>query len=118
MADAACEGGARVVYPGLVDHPDHVLAGKILNGGYGNMLCFEVKGGRDGVNRFMRRAGIPFSPSLGDTATTVSHPATTSHRYVSKADKKRQGIGDGLIRLSVGVEDMEAIQKVINYGLA
>lgn len=107
----------RVVYPGLADHPDHKLAGTILKGGYGNMLCFELKGGRDGVNRFMSRSGIPFSPSLGDNRTTLSHPGTTSHRYVSKADKKRQGIGDGLIRLSVGVEEFESIQKEIKNGL-
>ncbi len=107
----------RVVYPGLADHPDHAVAAKVLKGSYGNMLCFEVKGGRDGVNRFMSRSGIPFSPSLGDIRTTLSHPGTTSHRYVSKADKKRQGIGDGLIRLSVGVEDIEEIQREIAKGL-
>lgn len=111
-------GVKRVVYPGLVDHPDHDLAGTILRGAYGNMVCCELEGGRAGVNRFMRQApGIPFSPSLGDTATTLSHPGSTSHRYVSAAEKKRQGIGDGLIRLSVGVEDLEVIQKEIEKGL-
>jgi cystathionine beta-lyase/cystathionine gamma-synthase len=108
----------RVVYPGLMDHPDHALASRILAGAYGNMLCFELDGGRDAVNRFMRKAsGIPFSPSLGDTSTTVSHPGTTSHRYVSSAEKKRQGIGDGLIRLSVGIEDLDAIKKHVEKGL-
>ena len=53
---------------------------------FGTMLCFELSGGRDAVNRFMRQApGIPFSPSLGNTTTTCSHPASTSHRYVSPA---------------------------------
>jgi len=110
-------GVSRVVFPGLLDHPDYSLAGRVLQGGYGNMLCFELEGGRDRVNRFMRKAGIPFSPSLGDITTTMSHPGTTSHRYVSAADKKRQGIGDGLIRLSVGVEDLHTIQKEIDKGL-
>jgi cystathionine beta-lyase/cystathionine gamma-synthase len=111
-------GVKRVVYPGLPDHPDHARAGAILQGGYGNMLCFELDGGRAAVNRFMRKAAaIPFSPSLGHTTTTLSHPGTTSHRYVSPADKRRQGIGDGLIRLSVGVEDLATIQKEMAKGL-
>jgi cystathionine beta-lyase/cystathionine gamma-synthase len=111
-------GVKRVVYPALTDHPDHGLAGKMLRGACGNMLCFELEGGREAVNRFMRKArGIPFSPSLGDTSTTLSHPGTTSHRYVSAAEKKRQGIGDGLIRLSVGIEDLDVIQQEMDKGL-
>lgn len=108
---------SRVVYPGRPDHPDHALAGDLLQGGFGSMLCFELKGGREAVNRFLRQApGIPFSPSLGHTFTTLSHPATTSHRYVSPAERKRQGISDGLIRLSVGVEDLEQIQAEMKKG--
>jgi cystathionine gamma-synthase len=109
---------SRVVYPGRPDHPDHVLAKEMLTGGYGNMLCFELSGGRDAVNRFMREApGIPFSPSLGHNATTLSHPATTSHRYVSPAERRRQTITDGLIRLSVGPEDIEKIRHEMTPGL-
>jgi cystathionine beta-lyase/cystathionine gamma-synthase len=108
----------RVVYPGLPDHPDHALAGRILSGGYGHMLCFELAGGREAVNRFLHRApGIPLSPSLGHTFTTVSHPASTSHRYVSPAEKRRQGISDGLIRVSVGVEDFQRIREEMARGL-
>ena len=82
------------------------------------MLCIELAGGRDAVNRFMHQApGIPFSPSLGNTTTTCSHPAATSHRYVSPAERKRQGISDGLIRLSVGVEDCRRIQEEMARGL-
>jgi cystathionine beta-lyase/cystathionine gamma-synthase len=111
-------GVTRVLYPGLPDHPDHELAGRLLPGGCGNMLCFEPEGGRAGVNRFLRAApGIPFSPSLGHTTTTLSHPATTSHRFVSPAEKRRQGITDGLVRLSVGVEDLTQIQAEITRGL-
>ncbi|HEV3259146.1 MAG TPA: aminotransferase class I/II-fold pyridoxal phosphate-dependent enzyme [Gemmataceae bacterium] len=111
-------GVSRVIYPGRADHPDHDLAGRLMAGGCGNMLCFELSGGRDAVNRFLHRAkNIPFSPSLGNTTTTCSHPGTTSHRYVSPAEKKRQGIGDGLIRLSVGVEEVGAIQEEIGKGL-
>ncbi len=112
-------GVLRVIYPGRPDHPDHDLAGRLLQGGFGNMLCFELGGGREGVNRFLRRApGIPFSPSLAHTTTTCSHPGTTSHRYVSPAEKRRQGIGDGLIRLSVGIEDLETIEQEMAKGLA
>jgi cystathionine beta-lyase/cystathionine gamma-synthase len=111
-------GVARVIYPGRADHPDHDLAGRLLHGGFGNMLCFDLSGGRDAVNRFMHQApGVPFSPSLGHTTTTCSHPATTSHRYVSPAEKERQGITDGLIRLSVGVEDLSLIQGEMAKGL-
>ena len=86
---------------------------------YGNMLCFDLAGGREAVNKFLRQApGVPFSPSLGNTTTTCSHPATTSHRYVSPAEKQRQGITDGLVRLSVGVEPFEAIQAEMAKGLA
>jgi cystathionine gamma-synthase len=112
-------GVKRVVYPGMDDHPDHELAKRTMNGAYGNMLAFEMAGGREGVNRFMREApGIPFSPSLGHSSTTCSHPWTTSHRYVSSADKKRQGITDGLVRLSVGCEDIETIKAELSRGLA
>jgi cystathionine beta-lyase/cystathionine gamma-synthase len=109
----------RVIYPGRPDHPDHALACRLLRGGFGNMLCFELRGERAGVNAFMRAApGIPFSPSLGNTTTTCSHPATTSHRYVSPAEKRRQGITDGLIRLSVGVEELADIQRELAKGLS
>jgi cystathionine beta-lyase/cystathionine gamma-synthase len=121
LADWLAEqrGVTCVIYPGRLDHPDHVLARRLLSGGFGNMLAFELEGGRVAVNRFLRLAtGIPFSPSLGNTTTTCSHPGTTSHRYVSPAEKRRQGIGDGLIRLSVGVEDLEQIKKEMAKGLA
>jgi cystathionine beta-lyase/cystathionine gamma-synthase len=112
-------GVASVIYPGRADHPDHALASRLLHDRFGNMLCFELRGGRDAVNRFLRQASsIPFSPSLGHTTTTCSHPATTSHRNVSPAERKRQGIGDGLIRLSVGVEDLDMIQAEMAKGLA
>jgi cystathionine beta-lyase/cystathionine gamma-synthase len=95
------------------------------------MLCFELAGGREAVNRFLRQAaplpatqttppypGVPFSPSLGHTGTTCSYPAGTSHRYVSPAERRRQGITDGLIRLSVGIEPLDAIQAEMRRGLA
>lgn len=109
---------SQVVYPGRPNHPDHALARRLCGGAFGNMLCFELKGGRAAVNRFLRAApGVPFSPSLAHTTTTCSHPATTSHRYASPAERRRQGIGDGLIRLSVGIEDLEHIRRELHRGL-
>jgi cystathionine beta-lyase/cystathionine gamma-synthase len=111
-------GIAQVVYPGRSDHPDHALAKRLLKNGFGNMLCFELSGGRDAVNHFMRQpTGIPFSPSLGNITTTLSHPWTTSHRYTSPALKNRQGITEGLVRLSVGVEELSQIQEGMKRGL-
>jgi cystathionine beta-lyase/cystathionine gamma-synthase len=112
-------GVTRVIYPGRTEHPEHELSQRIFQGGYyGNMLCFELSGGREAVNRFLRRAPqIAFSPSLGNVTTTVSHPATTSHRYTSPAEKARQGITDGLIRVSVGIESIADIQKEMTKGL-
>lgn len=112
-------GVSRVVYPGLPDHPDHGIAGELLGGQFGHMLCFELVGGRDAVNAFIKNArGIPFSPSLGHTKTTLSYPDGTSHRYTPPAEKKKLGISDGLIRLSVGIEDLREIQSSIAKGLS
>jgi cystathionine beta-lyase/cystathionine gamma-synthase len=121
LADWLAEqpGVNRVIYPGRSDHPDRELAGRLLHGGFGHMLCFDLAGGRDAVNRFMHQApSIPFSPSLGHTTTTCSHPATTSHRYVRPDEKEQQGITDGLVRLSVGIEDLSHIQSEMAKGLA
>jgi cystathionine beta-lyase/cystathionine gamma-synthase len=110
---------SRVIYPGRPDHEDHDIARKLLGNCFGNMLCFDLAGGRDAVNKFMRKAtGIPFSPSLGHIGTTLSHPDTTSHRYESPAEKRRQGITEGLIRLSVGIEPFERIRDEMARGLA
>lgn len=120
LADWLAEqpGVSRVWYPGREDHPDQELAGRVLESGFGTMLCFELDGGRDAVNQFLHEApGIPFSPSLGHCATTLSHPATTSHRYTSPAERKRQGITEGIIRLSVGVEPLAKIQEEMAKGL-
>ncbi|HUR54766.1 MAG TPA: aminotransferase class I/II-fold pyridoxal phosphate-dependent enzyme [Gemmataceae bacterium] len=116
---AGVPGVTRVVYPGRSDHPDHELAKRQFPIGCGNMLCFELAGGRDAVNRFMRSApGIPFSPSLGHVTTTISYPAGTSHRYDSPAERAGQGITDGLIRVSVGCEPSDQIAGEMAKGLA
>jgi cystathionine beta-lyase/cystathionine gamma-synthase len=117
LADWLAEQPAvrRVVYPGRPDHPDHALAKRLVPG-FGTMLCFELAD-REAVNRFLRAApGVPFSPSLGHVTSTVSHPDTTSHRSDSPADKARQGITPGLVRLSVGCESFRLVRDELSRG--
>jgi len=97
---------AGVYYPGLASHPQHALAKRLLPGPAGPMLSFDLQGGALGVERFMARARLmEFAPSFGDVATTWTYPARTSHRRVSDEQKAAMGIGAGLIRVSVGLED-------------
>lgn len=111
-------GVSRVIYPGLPDHPDHELAKDLFDGRFGHMLCFELEAGREAVNYFLKHApGVPLSPSLGHTRTTLSYPAGTSHRFATAADRKKQGITDGLVRLSVGIEPQEEMRREIERGL-
>jgi cystathionine beta-lyase/cystathionine gamma-synthase len=97
---------ARAVhYPGLPQHPDHARAARLLEGGFGTIVTIDL-GGRPEADAFIRGLRhIPFAPSLGDVATTLSHPATTSHRNQTAEQWARQGIGPGLVRLSIGLED-------------
>ena len=94
-------------YPGLPGHPDHGRAKRTLSRGFGTMMTIDV-GTRDAADLLIRSLKhIPFAPSLGDVATTLSHPATTSHRGQSPEQWARQGITPGLVRLSIGLEDLE-----------
>ncbi|MCI0547690.1 MAG: PLP-dependent aspartate aminotransferase family protein [Candidatus Rokubacteria bacterium] len=98
----------RVYYPGLPSHPQHALAMRQMPSLQGAMLSFEVRGGAPAVERFMARTRlVAFAPSFGDVATTWTYPARTSHRRVSDDDKAAMGIGSGLIRLSVGLENVD-----------
>jgi len=108
-----------VHYPGLASHPDHEAAGVTLRNGYGAMLAFEVDGGRPAVNRILEKTSmIRLVLSLGGTATTLSHPATSSHRALSNADREALGIHDGFLRLSVGIEALEDIEADLARGLS
>ncbi len=82
----------RVYYPGLPSHPDHALALRILKDGFGAIITIDL-GNRANAQTFIRGlADIPFAPSLGDVQTTLSHPATTSHRGQDDAQLARQAI--------------------------
>ena len=103
-------GETRVIYPGRADHPDHERARDLLKGRFGNMVTFEIAGGRDAANRLVRAArNIAFAPTLGDVGTTISHPATSSHRALSPEDREAKGLGEGTFRVSVGVEPAQLL---------
>jgi len=101
----------RVLYPGRADHPDHAVARRLFGDQFGNMVTFEIAGGRDTVNRFMQALqSIPFAPTLGDVSTIISHPAVTSHRGLTAAARDALGIHEGTIRVSVGVEAFSLLE--------
>ena len=108
---------ARVNYPGLEDHPGHERAARLFDG-FGGMLSFELKGGVEAAERFMKAVKLPIiAPSLGSVETLMTRPATTSHLGMSAEDRKRIGIADGLIRLSVGVEATEDLIRDFDEAL-
>jgi methionine-gamma-lyase len=93
-----------VHWPGLPSHPDHEVAGRLLSG-YGGMLAFDLAGGREAGLAFVSAVRLAaLAPSLGGTETLVLHPASTSHRQMDAAGLRKAGIGEGSIRVSVGLE--------------
>ena len=99
----------RVNYNGLVSHPDHKLATKQMNG-YGAMLSFELKAGLEAGIAFMNKIDLcVLAPTLGDVDTLILHPASSSHLNVPKEIRERNGITDGLVRMSIGIENVEDI---------
>ncbi|NSX55313.1 trans-sulfuration enzyme family protein [Parasulfitobacter algicola] len=108
----------RVIYPTRPDHPDHNRAQFLLNGQGGNMLSFEIDGGRNVANAFVKGCeNLAFAPTLGDINTTISHPASSSHRALTEDQRLRMGVQEGFFRLSVGVEDINLLQGEIIQGL-
>jgi cystathionine gamma-synthase len=109
----------RVFYPGRADHPDHAVARRLFGERFGNMVTFELEGGRDTVNLFMQALhSIPFAPTLGDVSTMISHPGVTSHRGLSAAGREALGIFEGTIRVSVGVEAFPFLEDEFRSALA
>jgi methionine-gamma-lyase len=108
---------AQVSYPGLASHPQHPIAKKQMRG-FGGMVSFELKGGLEAGARMMNRVKLcALATSLGDARTLISHPATTSHVVVSREARLKQGVTDGLVRLSVGIEDVEDIIEDLTQAL-
>ena len=109
----------RVYYPGLASHPQHELAMRQQRGLGGAVLSFTVKGGREGawaVSDATRICSV--TSNLGDTKTTLTHPSTTSHGRLSEEQRQAAGITQGLLRLAVGLEDVQDIQNDLLTGLS
>jgi cystathionine beta-lyase/cystathionine gamma-synthase len=108
---------ARVNYPGLPSHRRHDRAKRLL-AGFGGMLSFELEGGAAAAKRFIAATTIPIkAPSLGGVETLLTQPALTSHAGMSSEDRKRLGITDGLVRMSVGLEATEDVIEDFNEAL-
>jgi len=109
---------ARVYYPGLADHPGHLLARR-QQSGFGAMISFDLTGGEAAARRFVDGlAFISLAESLGGVETLIAHPGTMTHAAMRPEDQARAGIGPGLLRLSVGIEALEDLDADIARALA
>jgi len=110
-------GVARVYYPGLPSHPQHALAMRQQKSG-GGIVSFEAKGGRDGAWRIVDHTRlVSITANLGDTKTTITHPASTTHGRISAEARAAAGIGEGLLRVAVGLEAIEDIKTDLARGM-
>jgi cystathionine gamma-lyase len=109
---------ARVFYPGLADHPQHELAKRQMNG-FGGVVSIELAGGLDAVGRFMNALEIfTLAESLGGVESLAGHPATMSHSNVPPERRQELGIRDNLVRLSVGIEDVDDLMNDLDRALS
>ncbi|PZN33405.1 MAG: O-succinylhomoserine sulfhydrylase [Proteobacteria bacterium] len=108
----------RVYYAGLESHPQHALARRQQRA-FGGILAFDVDKGREGAWAFIDAVRLmSITANLGDAKTTITHPATTTHSRISAEERARAGIGEGLLRISVGLEDVRDLQDDLERGLA
>jgi O-succinylhomoserine sulfhydrylase len=109
---------ARVFYAGLASHPQHALA-KAQQKGFGGVVAFELAGGREAAWRLIDATRLcSITANLGDTRTTITHPATTTHGRVTAEARAAAGITEGLVRVAVGLEDFDDIAADLAVGLA
>lgn len=107
----------KVFYPGLPDHPQHELAKRQMSG-FGAMIAFET-GSLENANKMLRRVRVcSLGESLGGVETLISHPATMTHAAVGEEGRRRIGITDGMVRISVGIENVEDILRDLDQALA
>ncbi|MGA7296158.1 MAG: PLP-dependent aspartate aminotransferase family protein [Rhodanobacteraceae bacterium] len=108
----------KVIYPGLKSHPQHALAKRQMDG-FGGIVTIEIKGGLRKARRMLERCELfALAESLGGVESLIEHPAIMTHASVPPANRKRLGISNGLIRLSVGVEDVEDLKAELKHALA
>lgn len=109
---------ANVYYPGLETHPQHHLA-RAQQSGFGGLLSFDIKGGKAEAWRFIDATElVSITANLGDTRSTITHPATTTHGRISQGERQAAGIGDNLIRISVGLEGIGDLKRDLELGFA
>ncbi|HEC58292.1 hypothetical protein LCGC14_0700910 [marine sediment metagenome] len=107
----------KVFYAGLPSHPQHELAKK-QQSAFSGLIAFEVKGGKEGAWKLVNATEwLSITANLGDTKTSITHPATTTHGRISPEARLASGISDGLLRISVGLENVEDIQADLQRGL-
>ena len=112
------KGVKRVHYPGLDSHPSHDLAKRLLRG-FGGVVSFELKGTSDLAVKVMRKLSVvKRAPSLGGTESLITHPASTSHKDIPARERVRLGITDALLRVSVGLEDVEDLIGDLDQALS
>jgi O-succinylhomoserine sulfhydrylase len=117
-AIAAMTGVTRVIYPFLASHPQHALARRQMKAG-GTMVTFEVEGGKARAFNALRNLNlIDISNNLGDAKSLITHPASTTHRNIGPEARKLMGITDGMLRLSVGLEDTGDLIADLKQALA
>lgn len=110
-------GVGKVFYAGLSDHPQHALARR-QQSAFGGLLAFEIEGGREGAWRFINATRmVSVTANLGDAKTTITHPATTTHGRLTPEARREAGIGDGLVRVAVGLENLEDIKADLKLGI-
>ncbi|MCK4950377.1 MAG: O-succinylhomoserine sulfhydrylase [Gammaproteobacteria bacterium] len=110
-------GISRVIYPGLESHPQHELA-KCQMSGFGGIVAFELKGGQQAAWKLIDSTRmLSITANLGDTKTTITHPATTTHGRLTPEAREEAGISDGLIRIAVGLEEIKDIQSDLARGI-
>jgi cystathionine gamma-lyase len=109
---------ARVHYPGLASHPQHALARQQMRQGFGGMISVDLKTDLAGTRRFLEAVRIfSLAESLGGVESLIEHPAIMTHATIPAETRARLGIGDGLVRLSVGVEDLEDLRADLRQAL-
>jgi O-succinylhomoserine sulfhydrylase len=109
---------SRVYYPGLASHPQHRLAAS-QQSGFGGIVAFEVKGGRQAAWQVIDATRIcSITANLGDTKTTITHPATTTHGRLTAEQRAQAGLSEGLIRVAVGLENIDDLCADLAAGLA
>ena len=107
----------RVHYPGLPSHPDHALAAKMLTG-FGGMVGLELRGGARAAEKFLKKLKlVTHAPSLAGVESLISEPRITSHSRLTEEQRTKQGIPDGFLRLSCGIEDAEDIIADLDQAL-